>query len=87
MIGGGQNCEHDVSVASAASVRAALPAKYEAVALTIGRALELALLIDHAQAGLDAGDGSTAAAALRFAAAPVDLLSDIRNEDSELLLR
>lgn len=38
VIGGGQNCEHDVSVASAASVRAALgQAGYEAVALTIGR--------------------------------------------------
>ena len=38
MIGGGQNCEHDVSVASAASVRSALdPAKYEPVSLTIGR--------------------------------------------------
>lgn len=38
VIGGGQNCEHDVSIASAASVRAALdPAKYEAVSLTIGR--------------------------------------------------
>lgn len=38
VIGGGQNCEHDVSVASAASVRKALdPEKYEAVALTIGR--------------------------------------------------
>jgi D-alanine-D-alanine ligase len=38
VIGGGQNCEHDVSVASAESVRAALdPARYEAVPLTIGR--------------------------------------------------
>jgi D-alanine-D-alanine ligase len=38
LIGGGQNCEHDVSLASAASVRAALdPARYEAVALTILR--------------------------------------------------
>jgi D-alanine-D-alanine ligase len=38
VIGGGQNCEHDVSRASAASVRAALdPAKYEAVPLTIAR--------------------------------------------------
>lgn len=38
VIGGGQNCEHDVSLASAASVRAALdPARYEAVALTIAR--------------------------------------------------
>ncbi|SFT47551.1 D-alanine-D-alanine ligase [Actinopolyspora lacussalsi subsp. righensis] len=38
VIGGGQNSEHDVSLASAASVRAALdPADYEAVALTIRR--------------------------------------------------
>ena len=38
VVGGGQNCEHDVSVASAASVLAALdPAKYEAVPFTIGR--------------------------------------------------
>ncbi|WP_086664814.1 D-alanine--D-alanine ligase family protein [Lentzea kentuckyensis] len=38
VIGGGQNCEHDVSVASAASVRTALgQAGYEAVPLTIGR--------------------------------------------------
>lgn len=38
VIGGGQNCEHDVSVASAASVCGALdPARYEAVPLTIGR--------------------------------------------------
>lgn len=37
LVGGGQNCEHDVSLASAASVRAALdPAAYEAVPLTIG---------------------------------------------------
>jgi D-alanine-D-alanine ligase len=38
VIGGGQNCEHDVSLASAASVRTALdPATYEAVPLTIAR--------------------------------------------------
>jgi D-alanine-D-alanine ligase len=38
VIGGGQNCEHDVSLASAASVRTALdPARYEAVPLTIAR--------------------------------------------------
>lgn len=36
VIGGGQNCEHDVSLASAAAVRAALdPAVYEVVPLTI----------------------------------------------------
>ncbi len=38
VIGGGQNCEHDVSLASAASVAGALdPASYEAVPLTIDR--------------------------------------------------
>ena len=38
VVGGGQNCEHDVSRASAAAVRAALdPEKYEAVPLTIDR--------------------------------------------------
>lgn len=38
VLGGGQNCEHDVSLASAASARDALdPAAYEVVALTIGR--------------------------------------------------
>jgi D-alanine-D-alanine ligase len=38
VIGGGQNCEHEVSLASAASVAAALdPSAYDVVALTIGR--------------------------------------------------
>lgn len=38
MIGGGQNCEHEVSLASASSVAAALtPARYDVVRLTIGR--------------------------------------------------
>jgi D-alanine-D-alanine ligase len=37
-VGGGQNCEHDVSLASAASVAAALdPERYEVDRLTIGR--------------------------------------------------
>jgi D-alanine-D-alanine ligase len=37
VIGGGENCEHEVSLASAAGVTAALdPATYEVVALTIG---------------------------------------------------
>lgn len=37
VIGGGQNCEHEVSLASAASVAAALdPATYDVVPLTIG---------------------------------------------------
>ena len=38
VVGGGQNCEHDVSLASAASVVAGLdPATYDVVPLTIGR--------------------------------------------------
>jgi D-alanine-D-alanine ligase len=38
VIGGGQNCEHDVSLSSAASVAASLdPANYDVVPLTIGR--------------------------------------------------
>ncbi|GAB3195129.1 D-alanine--D-alanine ligase family protein [Nocardioides hungaricus] len=38
VIGGGQSCEHDVSLASAAAVAAALdPATYDVVPLTIGR--------------------------------------------------
>lgn len=38
VIGGGQNCEHDVSLASAASVAGALdPATYDVAPLTIGR--------------------------------------------------
>lgn len=37
VIGGGQNCEHEVSLASAAAAAAALdPERYEVVALTIG---------------------------------------------------
>lgn len=38
VIGGGQNCEHDVSLASATAVATALdPAAYDVVSLTIGR--------------------------------------------------
>ncbi|MGH8186310.1 MAG: acyl-CoA dehydrogenase family protein, partial [Steroidobacteraceae bacterium] len=56
------------------------------VAMTIGRALELALLVEHAQWELDSGAGSASvAAAVRFACSPVDLLAEIRPEDSSLL--
>jgi acyl-CoA dehydrogenase len=56
------------------------------VAMTIGRALELAFLVEHAQWEIDAGAGTTSvAAAVRFAASPVDLLTEIRPEDSSLL--
>jgi hypothetical protein len=56
------------------------------VAMSIGRTLELALLVEHGQADLDAGDPSTAAAAIRFATTPIDLSSDVRDEDSRALL-
>jgi len=56
------------------------------VAMTIGRALELALLVEHAAWELDAtGSRSTLAAAVRFAAAPVDLLIEVEHRDSRLL--
>lgn len=53
-----------------------LQAQARRLAMTLGRALELALLVE-------AGD---AAAACRFAAAPVDLLVDINSEDSARLI-
>lgn len=53
-----------------------LQAHARRVAMTLGRALELALLVE-------AGD---VAAACRFAAAPVDLLVDINSEDSARLI-
>jgi alkylation response protein AidB-like acyl-CoA dehydrogenase len=53
-----------------------LQAHARRVAMTLGRALELALLVEH-------GD---VAAACRFAAVPVDLLIDIKSEDSARLI-
>lgn len=58
------------------------------VAMTIGRAWQLMLLIEQAQWELDtAGDRTGVAAAGRFAASPVDLLATIPLEDSRSLLR
>jgi acyl-CoA dehydrogenase len=55
-------------------------------ALTLGRALELAYLTDHAQWCLANGRGGRAAAAARrFAAAGVDQIAEIAAEDSALL--
>jgi acyl-CoA dehydrogenase len=51
-------------------------------ALTLGRALELALLVEHAQWSLDhEHDGRARAAALRFARSGVDLIADVDEED------
>ncbi|MGH8236661.1 MAG: acyl-CoA dehydrogenase family protein [Steroidobacteraceae bacterium] len=57
------------------------------VAMTIGRALELAFLVEHARWEIDATGGrSTLAAAVRFAVAPVDLLAEVDAQDSRLLV-
>jgi hypothetical protein len=52
--------------------------------MTLGRALELALLVEHAHS--QEGAAGHVAAALRFADDPVDLLTDIELEDSARLL-
>lgn len=58
------------------------------MAMTIGRAWQLAALIEHAQWCLDnQADAGAVAAALRFAAQPIDLLADIGPDDSRQLLR
>jgi acyl-CoA dehydrogenase len=57
-------------------------------ALTLGRALELALLAHHAQWAYDRDkDAIPAAAARRLAAHGVDLISEARSEDAALLTR
>jgi alkylation response protein AidB-like acyl-CoA dehydrogenase len=64
----------------------ALEAGGRRFAMTAGRALALALLIEHAQWSLDhEQDGRARAAALRFAQTPVDLIADIDAEDSRAL--
>jgi acyl-CoA dehydrogenase len=51
-------------------------------AMTLGRALELALLIEHAQWSLDhEQDGRARTAALRFAQSPVDLIVNVEADD------
>ena len=65
-----------------------LQAHARRIAMTLGRALELSLLIEHA-GRCDPGSqqrGGHVAAACRFAAAPVDLLTDINTEDSARLI-
>jgi hypothetical protein len=57
--------------------QAALERGARRFALTLGRALELALLVEHAQWSLDhERDGRARAAALRFARSGVDLIVD-----------
>jgi len=68
----------------------AQPARLEAgarrFAMTLGRSLELALLVEHAQWCLDHGFGPrTAAAARRFAHSGVDQINDAALDDTRLL--
>jgi hypothetical protein len=56
-------------------------------ALTLGRAYELALLVEHAQWCLDNGHGPRAmAAARRLMRNGVDQIADVELEDSRLLV-
>ncbi len=71
---------------SASRGDAALEAGARRLALTLGRAFALALLVRHAQWVLDSGgDARVAAAARRFAAAGVDLSGDRDATDAQLL--
>ncbi|XXF74969.1 acyl-CoA dehydrogenase family protein [Myxococcaceae bacterium GXIMD 01537] len=66
---------------------AGLEAGARRFALTLGRTLELALLVEHAQWCLDHGHGPRSmAAARRLARNGVDLISDIDPDDSRLLM-
>jgi hypothetical protein len=57
------------------------------VAMTLGRALQLALLCEHAQWSLDhEHDASGVAAARRFAAGTLDTLADHDLSESQLLM-
>jgi hypothetical protein len=56
-------------------------------AMTLGKSLELALLVGHAQWCLDHGFGPrTAAAARRFAQGGVDQIADAAPDDTRLLM-
>jgi hypothetical protein len=64
----------------------ALEAGARRFAMTLGRSLELALLVGHAQWCLDHGHGPrTAAAARRFALNGVDQIGDAPLDDTRLL--
>ncbi|HJL17420.1 MAG TPA: acyl-CoA dehydrogenase family protein [Sandaracinaceae bacterium LLY-WYZ-13_1] len=54
-------------------------------ALTLGRATELALLVRQAQHALDAGDGRTRAAALRFSRSRLDFLDEVPRDQARAL--
>jgi alkylation response protein AidB-like acyl-CoA dehydrogenase len=64
--------------AAAQQGQPALEAGARRFAMTLGRALSLALLVEHGQWSLDyEQDGRARAAALRFAATPIDLITEM----------
>lgn len=63
-----------------------LQANARRIAMTMGRALELSLLIEHAATPAGPPNAGNVAAVRRFAAQPVDLLTDINSEDSARLI-
>ncbi|HEU4405770.1 MAG TPA: acyl-CoA dehydrogenase family protein [Polyangiaceae bacterium] len=71
--------------ASGRGDRGAVEAGARRFALTLGRSLELALLVDHARWALGRGDRRPAAAAHRLARHGVDLVVDEAHEDEALL--
>lgn len=64
----------------------ALEAGARRFALTLGRALELALLVEHASWCLRQGERASAAAATLFAAAPIDFVRAADHEEEAKLL-
>jgi acyl-CoA dehydrogenase len=83
-----QRAERWLADATANGGRAAVETGARRFALTLGRGLELALLVHHAQWAHDqAKDPLPAAAARRLAAHGVDLLTDVRADDAALLAR
>lgn len=80
--------EHALAwLSSAQQDQATLEAGARRFALTIGRATELALLVEHGSWALDHANPRPRAAALRFAKSPIDLVRDFDAEDTRLLAR
>jgi alkylation response protein AidB-like acyl-CoA dehydrogenase len=68
------------------SGESALQAGARRFAMTLGRALEVALLASHAQWALDRGDPRPAAAARRLSASGIDLAAPVVDTDDSRLL-
>jgi alkylation response protein AidB-like acyl-CoA dehydrogenase len=79
--------EHAANVVQSGLAPEVMQAGARRLAFTLGRAMELALLVEHAQWQLDANDSSGVIAAERFARTPLDVLHDVSIGDSRTLLR